>query len=215
MVLFCNARVQFSKFQFALLIFNSIIAYQITIVPILNLMPLILFLLSRVIDINNSLVDDALVDKEKISGSNFFWSFPGKRDRMLQLEHEQILSDIESSKTKIVEAEAKLADAKRGREDEDGERAKKLARLGELRQEKEKMQVELESLKENDPQALADLEKELKLVVEAANRWTDNIFSVSKTYYPILFCISIRWALILCLVILTVQILFDQETRFG
>ena len=178
-------------------------------------MPLILFLLSRVIDINNSLVDDALVDKEKISGSNFFWSFPGKRDRLLQLEHEQILSDIESSKTKIVEAEAKLADAKRGREDEDGERAKKLARLGELRQEKEKMQVELESLKENDPQALADLEKELKLVVEAANRWTDNIFSVSKTYYPILFCISIRWALILCLVILTVQILFDQETRFG
>lgn len=215
MVLFCNARVQFSKFQFALLIFNSIIAYQITIVPILNLMPLILFLLSRVIDINNSLVDDALVDKEKISGSNFFWSFPGKRDRLLQLEHEQILSDIESSKTKIVEAEAKLADAKRGREDEDGERAKKLARLGELRQEKEKMQVELESLKENDPQALADLEKELKLVVEAANRWTDNIFSVSKTYYPILFCISIRWALILCLAILTVQILFDQETRFG
>lgn len=215
MVLFCNTRVQFSKFQFALLIFNSIIAYQITIVPILNLMPLILFLLSRVIDINNSLVDDALVDKEKISGSNFFWSFPGKRDRLLQLEHEQILSDIESSKTKIVEAEAKLADAKRGREDEDGERAKKLARLGELRQEKEKMQVELESLKENDPQALADLEKELKLVVEAANRWTDNIFSVSKTYYPILFCISIRWALILCLVILTVQILFDQETRFG
>ena len=43
------------------------------------------------------------------------------------------------------------------------------------------MQTELEALKENDPQALADLEKELKLVTEAANRWTDNIFNC-KTF---------------------------------
>ena len=38
-------------------------------------------------------------------------------------------------------------------------------------------QAELEKLQENDPQAIADLEGELKLVKEAANRWTDNIFS--------------------------------------
>lgn len=133
----------------------------------------------RVADVNNSLVDDGLVDKEKIGGSNFFWSFPGKKDRTLQLEHEKIIGEIEMAKTTIAEAEAKLADAKRGREDEGGDRAKKLARLGELRKEKASMESELESLKENDPQALADLEKELKLVTEAANRWTDNIFSVS------------------------------------
>lgn len=100
---------------------------------------------------------------------------------MLQLEHEQVLEKIESSKSKIAEAEAKHADAKRGREDEDGERAKKLARLGELKKEKESMETELKSLKENDPQALADLEKELKLVTEASHRWTDNIFSC-KSY---------------------------------
>ncbi len=147
---------------------------------------------TSVADINNSLVDDGLVDKEKIGGSNFFWSFPGKKDRMLQLEHEKVLQDIEISKTKITEAEAKLADAKRGREDEDGERAKKLARLGELKKEKEKMETELKGLKENDPQALADLEKELKLVTEAANRWTDNIFTVRSTsYYYYYHCVEI------------------------
>lgn len=134
-----------------------------------------------VLDVNNALIDDGLVDKEKIGGSNFFWSFPGKKDRMLQLEHEQVLGKIESSKSKIAEAEAKHADAKRGREDEDGERVKKLARLGELKKEKESMETELKSLKENDPQALADLEKELKLVTEASHRWTDNIFSC-KSY---------------------------------
>ncbi len=106
----------------------------------------------------------------------------GKKDRMLQLEHEKVQEEIEVSKTRIAEAEAKLSDAKRGREDEEGERAKKLARLEELGKENVRMETEMKSLKENDPQALANLEKELKLVMEAANRWTDNIFSVSTMY---------------------------------
>ena len=134
-----------------------------------------------VADVNQSLVDDGLVDKEKIGGSNYFWSFPGKKDRMMQIKHEQTLVAIEDIKGKIAEASAKLSDAKRGREDEDGERSKKLARMEELGKERAGAEVELESLKENDPQALADLGKELKLVTEAANRWTDNIFSC-KSY---------------------------------
>eukprot|EP00956_Cyclotella_meneghiniana_P034453 scaffold105100_cov42-Cyclotella_meneghiniana.AAC.1 len=36
---------------------------------------------------------------------------------------------------------------------------------------------ELNALKRNDPQAIADLEKELELVKGAANRWMDNIFA--------------------------------------
>uniref|UniRef100_A0A7S4NEQ0 Leucine zipper with capping helix domain-containing protein n=2 Tax=Odontella aurita TaxID=265563 RepID=A0A7S4NEQ0_9STRA len=100
---------------------------------------------------------------------------------MMQIKHEQTLAAIEDLKGKVAEASARLADAKRGREDEGGERAKKLARLAELSKERKESEAELESLKENDPQALADLEKELKLVTEAANRWTDNIFSC-KSY---------------------------------
>lgn len=96
---------------------------------------------------------------------------------MLQIEHEKTLEEIDVLKGKVSEAENKLADAKRGREDDEGERAKKLQRLKELATEKKAMTEELDSLKENDPQALADLEKELKLVTEAANRWTDNIFA--------------------------------------
>ena len=122
-----------------------------------------------------------LVDKEKIGGSNYFWSFPAKRDRKMQIDHDQTLASIELLKTKITESSARLADAKRGREDENGERGKKLARLASLTAERKAAEEELDTLKENDPQALADLEKELKLVKDAANRWTDNIFT-SKTY---------------------------------
>ena len=136
---------------------------------------------NTIADMNQSLVDDGLVDKEKIGGSNYFWSFPGKKDRMMQLQHGKNLEMVEELKQKISEAEGQLADAKRGREDENGERAKKLAKLAELQERKKKALEELEKLKENDPQAMADLEKELELCKEAANRWTDNIFAC-KSY---------------------------------
>mmetsp|Transcript_33961 Transcript_33961/g.49834 ORF Transcript_33961/g.49834 Transcript_33961/m.49834 type:complete len:189 (-) Transcript_33961:265-831(-) len=136
---------------------------------------------NTVADVNQGLVDDGLVDKEKIGGSNYFWSFPAKKDRIVQIKHEQTLQSITSLQTKISASSAKLADAKRGREDEDGERSRKLARLAELDKERKAAQSELEKLKENDPRAIADLEKELKFVTEAANRWTDNIFQC-KSY---------------------------------
>jgi len=132
-------------------------------------------------EVHQGMVDDNLISKEKIGGSNYFWSFPGKKDREMQIKHEQTLQNIEQLKVKINDSQAKLADAKRGREDENGERAAKLARLEELGVEKKKAEAELERLKQNDPQALADLEKELKLCSEAANRWTDNIF-MCKSY---------------------------------
>ena len=148
-------------------------------------------------DIHQSLVDDGLVEKEKIGGSNYCWSFKAKKDRVAQKAHQQTLDLIQELKPKVEEASAQLADAKRGREEDDGTtttaeegdgdkgasggRAAKLRRMAELEKVKTQIQAELDSLKENDPAALADLEKELKLVTEAAHRWTDNIFEC-KTY---------------------------------
>ena len=56
-------------------------------------------------------------------------------------------------------------------------RAAKLARLTEFAAERAALEKEYETLKELDPQVMADLEKELELVTQAANRWTDNIFN--------------------------------------
>ena len=143
------------------------------------------------------MIDDALVEKAKIGGSNYFWSFKAKKDRMAQIQHEKTLTLIDELKPRVAEAEARLSDAKRGREDDaeeeekseeeksnevgTGSRAKKLARLSELGKQKASLEKELEKLKENDPAALADLEKELQLVTRAVHRWTDNIFEC-KSY---------------------------------
>lgn len=40
---------------------------------------------------------------------------------------------------------------------------------------------ELAKLKENDPAVIDELKKELRMTQEAANRWTDNIFTC-KSY---------------------------------
>jgi hypothetical protein len=153
-------------------------------------------------DIHQALVDDGAIEKEKIGGSNYFWSFSTKKDRLAQIQHETTLKNIDALKLKVQEASVKLADAKRGREEEEEDttpsttsttetkndasdggpsRAKKLMRLSDLSKRKLNVQTELESLKENDPAALADLEKELQLVTSAAHRWTDNIFEC-KSY---------------------------------
>ena len=60
-------------------------------------------------------------------------------------------------------------------------RAATLQRLAAIAKEKAEGEAEAATLKENDPQALADLEKELQLTTQAANRWTDNIFNC-KSY---------------------------------
>ncbi len=132
-------------------------------------------------EIHQSLVDDGLVEKEKIGGSNYCWAFKAKKDRLAQKEYQKTLELIQQLKPQVEEASAQLADAKRGREEDGDARATKLRRLVELESRKSQIQAELETLKENDPAALADLEKELKLVTEAANRWTDNIFEC-KSY---------------------------------
>lgn len=182
-----------------------------------------------VLDINQSLIDDNLVEKEKIGGSNYFWSFPAKKDRLVQLQYQKTVDEIEQLKAILADANHKLLDAKRGREDDnddasndnlnDGDgnddiaknldendasgngnsndenipppkkqkttstmnRAMKLQRLEEIRAEKMAIDKEMNELKENDPQLIANLQKEYKLVQEAANRWTDNIFNC-KSY---------------------------------
>ena len=113
----------------------------------------------------------------------------------MQLQHEQCLKHIETLQQQLQQTESQLADAKRGRQDDvdndnadddnDKEmiapRATKLMRLTQLTQETSQLQAELDILKENDPQAVADLQHELQLVTQAAHRWTDNIFNC-KTY---------------------------------
>lgn len=98
----------------------------------------------------------------------------------MQQQHQADLDQVDHFKAAVQDASNRLADAKRGRED-DNDRPANLVRLNKAVQERKALEAEYEILKENDPAVLAELEKELVMVTHAAKRWTDNVFE-AKAY---------------------------------
>ena len=112
-------------------------------------------------NVHQSLIDDGLVYcrlklllvvqvKERL--------FKVKKDHMAPKLHKQTLKKIKDLKPKVEEVLAKLANAKWGWEE---------GKDGGLMKKKLEYEKELKSFKENDPVALSNLEKELKLLMHA------------------------------------------------
>ncbi|XP_045172418.2 meiotic nuclear division protein 1 homolog [Mercenaria mercenaria] len=137
-------------------------------------------------EILTSLVDDGMVDTDKIGTSVYFWAFPSKasQNRKRKLEDLQAkVSDAENRKVSLMDAVAK---AKVGKEESD-DRSDILSRLSEIQGEKTRLEFELERYRECDPEVIEGLKQETKTAKEAANRWTDNIFS-TKSWIKNKFC---------------------------
>ncbi|XP_059149140.1 meiotic nuclear division protein 1 homolog isoform X2 [Physella acuta] len=130
-------------------------------------------------DVVQSLVDDGIVDSDKIGTSIYFWAFPSKasqnRKRKLD-ELENKLKELEAKKQQLV---ATVEKSKEGKEDTD-EREEVLEELSKRQQEKKQILEELEKYKECDPEVLEQMKLETEQAREAANRWTDNIFSTKS-----------------------------------
>lgn len=130
-------------------------------------------------DINQSLVDDFLVCFDKIGAANFFWSFPSKayQDQVTlknnyNVHLQAIQEAVESIDKEIIEAtEHRQAEG----------RATKLRRLHELREEEKQADMRLEELKFNDPEEIKKILKQAEVNKAAADRWTDNIWTM-KSY---------------------------------
>ncbi|XP_071663885.1 meiotic nuclear division protein 1 homolog isoform X1 [Patagioenas fasciata] len=159
-------------------------------------------------EILQSLVDDGMVDTDRIGTSNYFWAFPSKalhaRKRKLEeLESQRYLQGsvavrrkhcspsiinrscalmtfqfAESSQKKET-LQKSIEKSKIGREDT-AERAALIEELAALRQKKEQLKAEIEKYRECDPDVVEEMRQTNKVAKEAANRWTDNIFSIKS-----------------------------------
>ena len=76
-------------------------------------------------------------------------------------------------------AEKSIGEAQKGRETSD-ERDKLLTALETEKQENKRLEGRLKEFAENDPVVLEAMAKEATQAVEAANRWTDNIYSIQS-----------------------------------
>ncbi|XP_064508346.1 meiotic nuclear division protein 1 homolog isoform X5 [Pseudopipra pipra] len=105
-------------------------------------------------EILQSLVDDGMVDTDRIGTSNYFWAFPSKA--------------LHARKRKLEELESQA------------ERAALMEELAALRQKKEQLKAEIDKYRECDPDVVEEMRQTNKVAKEAANRWTDNIFSIKS-----------------------------------
>ena len=68
-------------------------------------------------DVVQSLVDDNLVDSDKIGTSVYFWAFPSKALAQRQSQLSQLREKLDASKSKSAELNKALENASSGRED--------------------------------------------------------------------------------------------------
>ncbi|MCJ8749061.1 hypothetical protein PDJAM_G00171860 [Pangasius djambal] len=130
-------------------------------------------------EVLQSLVDDNMVDSERVGTSNYFWAFPSKalhaRKRKLE-DLEKLHEDGKQRQTALQQA---IKKAKEGRQDTE-ERATLHKELTSLRGQRETLRAELEKYKECDPEVVEEMRKENVTAKEAVSRWTDNVFAIKS-----------------------------------
>uniref|UniRef100_A0A1Q3FA87 Meiotic nuclear division protein 1 homolog n=1 Tax=Culex tarsalis TaxID=7177 RepID=A0A1Q3FA87_CULTA len=126
-----------------------------------------------------SLEDEGLVEAAKIGPSTYYWSFPGKRRKVKQLECEELQRKVRNCDTKIEDLRGKVDEAKNNQA-QSSKAAETFKELAVLKEKEAKLQADLQNLKRDDAASLKKMKQSLPKLHEAANRWTDNIFSIKS-----------------------------------
>ncbi|XP_064108601.1 meiotic nuclear division protein 1 homolog [Macrobrachium nipponense] len=131
-------------------------------------------------DVVQSLVDDGMIDTDKIGTSVYFWAFPSKALSTRTKKIEELRARLQDSNKRLKTAQTKLEEAKVGRE-EGEDREEVLERLAELEAKKNELLGDIQKYRDCDPEVLNEMKSGILVARDAANRWTDNLFSV-KTW---------------------------------
>lgn len=130
-------------------------------------------------DVVQSLVDDDLASKDKIGTSVYFWSLPSCAGNQLRTVHRKLNSDLQSSKKRHAELVDQCEALKKGREESD-EREEALAELKTIEMKYNELKEEMEKYADNDPAAVQAMKEAVEVAHVAANRWTDNVFTLRQ-----------------------------------
>ncbi|KAH6913826.1 meiotic nuclear division protein 1 [Coprinopsis sp. MPI-PUGE-AT-0042] len=127
-------------------------------------------------EVVQSLVDDGLVQMDKIGSSNFFWSFPSQRGAALQAQLQKAQETNEALEAQASELKESIRAENEARPVSE-ERTELLAKLAALKKQHGKLQDELAAYGNSDPVKVEQLKRAVVLGKEAALRWTDNYCS--------------------------------------
>ncbi|KIM40145.1 hypothetical protein M413DRAFT_172253 [Hebeloma cylindrosporum] len=124
-------------------------------------------------DVLQSLVDDGLVQGDKIGSSNFFWSFPSQHGVLVQTKLEAVEGIGKAHRAQIAEVKSAVEQAK-GERIESDVRSNKLKKLSGLKKELCILEAELTAYGDSNPAKVEELKRAAFLAKEAVFRWTGN-----------------------------------------
>uniref|UniRef100_A0A4W2H4H1 Tripartite motif containing 2 n=1 Tax=Bos indicus x Bos taurus TaxID=30522 RepID=A0A4W2H4H1_BOBOX len=130
-------------------------------------------------EVLQSLVDDGMVDCERIGTSNYYWAFPSKALHARKRKLEVLDSQLSEGNQKYANLQKSIEKAKVGRHETE-ERTMLAKELSSLRDQREQLKAEVEKYRECDPQVVEEIRQANQVAKEAANRWTDNIFAIKS-----------------------------------
>ncbi|KAL0426939.1 UNVERIFIED_CONTAM: Meiotic nuclear division protein 1 [Sesamum latifolium] len=129
-------------------------------------------------DVVQSLVDDDLVFKDKIGTSVYFWSLPSCAGNQLRNIHRKLDSDLQSSKKRYIELIDQCNALKKGREESVNHLPH--SNFFGMNADSSFSQDEIVQYSDNDPATFETMKKAIEVAHTAANRWTDNIFTLRQ-----------------------------------
>ncbi|KAH8119323.1 meiotic nuclear division protein 1 [Phellopilus nigrolimitatus] len=125
-------------------------------------------------EVLQGLVDDGLVQADKIGASNFFWSFPSERGALMNSRLNTAKETRSNLETQLKEIQATIVAEKEARPDS-AQRASALAELSAIKSRLTELEKELSQYGSCDPAKIEAKRRAESLAREAAIRWTDNV----------------------------------------
>ncbi|KAH9978638.1 meiotic nuclear division protein 1 [Lactifluus volemus] len=132
-------------------------------------------------EVVQSLVDDNLVQSDKIGSSNFFWSFPSQRGAVMKNRLDAARKARDASEKQLTELQTAIA-AERAARPESDQRTTAIARLATATKTLATLQAELEAYGACDPVKVEEKRRAVILAREAAARHTDN-YAILMTHF--------------------------------
>eukprot|EP00347_Sterkiella_histriomuscorum_P010958 403374287 len=136
--------------------------------------------LQTIKDVNQSLVDDNLVNTDKIGAGAFFWALPSMGYQSRQNLINNVTQNTAEVEKDISEAEVKIEQEKEVRVPMDGKREQMLKELEELKKENSELNTRIKMYEKCDPKRLDEINANKKICKDAMVRWTDNLYEMEN-----------------------------------
>ncbi|XP_053204274.1 meiotic nuclear division protein 1 homolog [Panonychus citri] len=123
-------------------------------------------------DVIKALQDDDLIETDKIGTSTYFWAFSSKRSETLKKKLKTDHERNEKLKSDLIEVEKEL---NKTSTDDLEERKSKMLEVTKLTLERDQLKAKWNSVKFNNPEYVDEINGEIKVLKNEANRWTEYI----------------------------------------